>query len=108
MEYSDFPMPRSYPDFPHHTQMARYFSDHVAHFGLAERIRFETGVERAVRDPSDGVWSVTLDTGETHRYDALLVANGHHCDPTWRTRPTPGSFDGVEMHSHWAGSLRAR
>ena len=35
MEYSDFPMPKSYPDFPHHTQIAQYFSDYVAHFGLA-------------------------------------------------------------------------
>ena len=25
MEYSDYPMPKSYPDFPHHTQIAAYF-----------------------------------------------------------------------------------
>jgi dimethylaniline monooxygenase (N-oxide forming) len=25
MEYSDFPMPKSYPDYPHHTQIAAYF-----------------------------------------------------------------------------------
>ncbi|HEX4690748.1 MAG TPA: hypothetical protein VH276_08640, partial [Solirubrobacteraceae bacterium] len=29
MEYSDFPMPKSYPDFPHHTHIARYFDDYV-------------------------------------------------------------------------------
>jgi cation diffusion facilitator CzcD-associated flavoprotein CzcO len=109
MEYSDFPMPRSYPDFPHHTQMARYFADYVERFGLADRIAFETGVEHAARDPSDGTWTVTLDTGETRRYDALLVANGHHWDPQWPEPPCPGSFDGVEMHSHWfvdAGDFR--
>ncbi len=44
---------------------------------------------------------MTLDTGETRRYDALLVANGHHWDPRWPEPPYPGSFDGVEMHSHW-------
>ena len=27
MEYSDYPMPESYPDFPHHTQIAAYFDD---------------------------------------------------------------------------------
>ena len=101
MEYSDFPMPRSYPDFPHHTQIAAYFADYVRHFGLDSRISFETGVERAVRDPADGVWTVTLDTGETRRYDALLVANGHHWDPRWPEPPYPGTFGGVEMHSHW-------
>jgi dimethylaniline monooxygenase (N-oxide forming) len=34
MAYSDFPMPREYPDFPHHTQMAQYFADYVERFGL--------------------------------------------------------------------------
>jgi cation diffusion facilitator CzcD-associated flavoprotein CzcO len=101
MEYSDFPMPRSYPDFPHHTQIAAYFADYVRNFGLDSRISFETGVERAVRDPASGVWTVTLDTGETRHYDALLVANGHHWDPRWPEPPYPGSFGGVEMHSHW-------
>src|ERR1700722_2208990 len=62
MEYSDYPMPRSYPDFPHHTQIAKYFDDYVEHFGFRERIEFETGVERATRD-ADGPWTVTLDTG---------------------------------------------
>ena len=101
MEYSDFSMPRSYPDFPHHTQIAAYFADYVRHFGLDSQITFETGVDRAVRDPTDGVWTVTLDTGESRRYDALLVANGHHWDPRWPEPPYPGSFGGVEMHSHW-------
>jgi cation diffusion facilitator CzcD-associated flavoprotein CzcO len=100
MAYSDFPMPRAYPDYPHHTQIAQYFEDYARHFGLLERITFETGVERAVRDPTDGVWTVTLDTGETRRYDALLVANGHHWDPRWPEPRYPGSFDGIEMHSH--------
>src|SRR5450755_2633402 len=38
MEYSDYPMPASYPDFPHHTQIAAYFDDYVDHFGLRDRI----------------------------------------------------------------------
>jgi flavin-binding monooxygenase-like protein len=101
MAYSDFPMPSSFPDFPHHTQIAQYFFDYVSRFGLAERITFQTGVEHAARDPSDGTWTVTLDTGETRRYDALLVANGHHWDPRWPEPPYPGTFAGAQMHSHW-------
>jgi cation diffusion facilitator CzcD-associated flavoprotein CzcO len=99
MEYSDFPMPKSYPDFPHHTHIARYFDDYVDHFGFREQITFETGVERAERG-GDGVWTVTLDTGEQRGYDAVLVANGHHWDPRWPEPAFPGSFDGVQMHSH--------
>jgi dimethylaniline monooxygenase (N-oxide forming) len=99
MQYSDFPMPTSYPDFPHHTQLAQYFADYVVRFGLAERITFDTAVEHATRG-EDGVWSVELDSGETRRYDALLVANGHHWDPRWPEPPYPGRFDGLELHSH--------
>jgi dimethylaniline monooxygenase (N-oxide forming) len=99
MEYADFPMPADYPDFPHHAQIAAYFDSYVDHFGFRDRIAFETGVERAERR-ADGVWEVTLDTGETRRYDALLVANGHHWDPRWPEPRFPGEFDGVEMHAH--------
>jgi hypothetical protein len=102
MEYSDFPMPKSYPDFPKHTHIARYFNDYVDHFGLRERIEFETRVEHATRRP-DGAWEIRLSGPhgeETRRYDALLVANGHHWDPRWPEPAFPGSFDGVEMHSH--------
>src|SRR3954469_12836020 len=63
MECAEFPMPRDYPDFPHHTQIARYFDDYVDHFGFRDSIVFETGVDRAERD-SDGTWQVTLDNGE--------------------------------------------
>jgi len=99
MEYSDYPMPPSYPDFPHHSQIATYFDAYVDHFGFRDKIVFETGVKHARRD-EDGVWTVELDTGETRRYDAVLVANGHHWNPRWPEPAFPGRFDGVEMHSH--------
>jgi dimethylaniline monooxygenase (N-oxide forming) len=100
MEYSDYPMPKSYPDFPHHSQIAEYFDDYVDHFGFRDRITFETGVEHAERG-DDGTWMITLDTGESRRYDMLLVANGHHWDPRWPEPPFPGTFDGTEMHAHY-------
>src|ERR687889_1690496 len=59
MEYSDFPMPKSYPDFPHHTHIAQYFQSYVTHFDLARHIRFSTGVARADRRDGGG-WALTL------------------------------------------------
>jgi thioredoxin reductase len=99
MEYSDFAMPDSYPQFPHHTHIATYFDAYVDHFGLREKITFNTGVEHASKD---GDWRVVLETGEERRYDALLVANGHHWDARWPEPAFPGSdeFAGVQMHSH--------
>jgi hypothetical protein len=101
MEYSDLPMPKSYPDFPHHSQIAAYFDDYVDHFGFRDRIRFETGVERAAR-AADGTWELTDSRGATRVYDALLVANGHHWDARWPEPAFPGSadFGGVQMHAH--------
>jgi cation diffusion facilitator CzcD-associated flavoprotein CzcO len=99
MEYSDFPMPKDFPDFPHHTHIARYFSDYVDHFGVREHIRFETGVQRATRR-EDGTWEVALETGETVEYDAVMVANGHHWDARWPEPAFPGEFAGRQMHAH--------
>ncbi|HTJ42440.1 MAG TPA: NAD(P)-binding domain-containing protein [Kofleriaceae bacterium] len=98
MEYADYKMPRDYPDFPHHTQIARYFDLYVDHFGLRESIRFETGVTRIT--PDGAGWRVTTDRGETHRYDAVAVANGHHWDPRGPSPAPPGRFDGLQFHSH--------
>jgi cation diffusion facilitator CzcD-associated flavoprotein CzcO len=99
MEYSDYPMPKSYPDFPHHSHIAEYFDDYVDQFGLRERIRFETAVEQAERG-EDGVWTLRDSRGGADRFDALLVANGHHWDPRWPEPAFPGTFDGLEMHAH--------
>lgn len=102
MEYSDFPMPASYPDYPHHTQIAAYFEDYVDHFGFRDRIRFETSVLRADRDAATGSWTLELSTGETERYDALLVANGHHWDPRWPEPAFPGHDTTAieQLHAH--------
>jgi len=101
MEYSDFPMPKDWPDFCHHALIKQYFNDYVDHFGIRDRITFSTAVKRAARGP-DGVWEVALSTGETRHYDAVVVANGHHWDPRWPEPVFPGAdtFAGRQMHSH--------
>ena len=101
MEYSDFPMPEEYPDFPRHDQIAEYFNDYVDHFGFRDKIRFETGVEHVSRR-SDGVFEVRVSSGETIEYDAVIAANGHHWDPRWPEPAFPGSdtFEGEQIHSH--------
>ncbi len=106
MQFADFPMPRSYPDFPHHTQIAAYFNDYVDHFDLRRRITLETSVEHAELGSGDPQrWRVRLSTGEERTYDALLVANGHHWDPLWPDPRPPGSFDGRELHAHQYRSM---
>ncbi|MCP3962871.1 MAG: NAD(P)-binding domain-containing protein [bacterium] len=97
MAYSDFPMPEEYPDYPHHSQILRYFEDYVDHFDVRRHIRFSTTVSD-VHPTGDGEWDVTLDDSETRAYAAVVVSNGHHWNP--RLPDFPGSFDGRARHSH--------
>jgi cation diffusion facilitator CzcD-associated flavoprotein CzcO len=97
LSFKDFPIPRDYPDFPHHTQVKDYLEAYAAAFSLKERIHFENGVERATRLPGGG-WELRTQDGQTRRFDALVVANGHHWDP--RYPDFPGEFTGEAIHSH--------
>lgn len=100
MEFRCYPMPKNYPDFPHHSQVLDYFESFVDHFKLRPRITFNTSVVDAVRE-TNGLWSVSLSSGETRSYDILVVANGHHWDPQMPEPAFPGSFNGQQFHSHY-------
>lgn len=97
MQFEDFPIPANYPDYPHHAQVSDYFNAYIDHFGLRPKITFNVKVERCTRAP-DGNWDVTLSTGETRRYGALFVCNGHHWDK--HIPEFDGAFDGPQIHSH--------
>jgi cation diffusion facilitator CzcD-associated flavoprotein CzcO len=92
ISFKDFPMDERYPDFPHHTQIHGFLREYADRFGLRDRIRFNTAVERATRLP-DGGWDIDGDC-----FDALVVCNGHHWDPSYPD--FPGHFDGPTIHSH--------
>lgn len=97
LAFEDYPVPADWPDFPHHSQLLKYFRDYVDHFGLRPHITFNTAVTKAARQ-DDGRWAITLSTGETKTYDVLFVANGHHWNP--RTPDYPGQFSGTAFHAH--------
>ena len=99
MQFRDFPMPKSYPDYPKHELIARYFQDYADAFGLERQIRFETCVERA-EPRAEGGFRLSLSDGTTEEFDALVVANGHHWDPAWPEPAIAGEFSGLELHSH--------
>jgi len=102
-EFLDYPMPKSYPDYPSHRQILRYFEDYAAHFGVTPAIRFHAEVTKATRREAGG-WSIGLAGGEQLQCDHLLVANGHHWDPRWPEYP--GTFTGEWMHAHTFKSNR--
>jgi len=99
-EYPDFPMPREFPDYPHHTQILAYLRAYARQFDLIRHIRFETGVDRIVPanegDPATS-WSVSFSDGSSGDYDAIVIANGHHGER--RYPEYPGHFGGQVIHS---------
>ncbi|MCX2981824.1 NAD(P)/FAD-dependent oxidoreductase [Halieaceae bacterium IMCC14734] len=99
LAFEDYPVPESWPDFPHHSQIQQYFNDYVDHFQLRDTITFNTSVEAAVRLDS-GAWEITLSNGETRQYRWLIVANGHHWDARLPDYPGLESFAGYQTHSH--------
>ncbi len=95
-EYSDFPMPDDYPDFPSRQQMVDYLRSYAEHFNLRPNIQFNTKVVMCRPQP-DGHWEVELASGEKRVYKGVLVCNGHHWDRRWPNYP--GQFAGEYLHS---------
>jgi cation diffusion facilitator CzcD-associated flavoprotein CzcO len=100
-EFPDFPMPDTWTDYPHHSQVLSYLERYAEHFGLGEHIWYGTEVVSAV-PVSDGRWEVTTQStgggsSRVQRYSALVVANGHNWAPA---KPDiPGEFRGQVMHA---------
>lgn len=95
-QFSDFPMPAHYPDYPARTQICAYLEGYADHFALRKHIRLNTPVAHVAPSDTRG-YAVTLGSGERLRYDAVVVANGHHDDPYWPK--VPGRFDGALFHA---------
>ena len=100
--FEDFPMPADYPHFPRRDQVRAYMESYANHHGHYDIIRFNTAVRSITPISTDGSvgsagWTVTLQNGEQHDYDGVLVANGHLWDqkiPTF-----DGEFTGKQIHS---------
>ncbi|WP_375492140.1 flavin-containing monooxygenase [uncultured Jatrophihabitans sp.] len=100
---SDFPMPKSYPEWPTGEQVQRYLADYATHFGLDPLLHLQTEVT-SVEAIAGGWRIVTRSHGtdeqetEVHR---LVVANGVFCEPL-----VP-QFPGVEDFATAGGRLCA-
>jgi cation diffusion facilitator CzcD-associated flavoprotein CzcO len=94
-EFTDFPMPAEYPEYPSHAQAWEYLRTYARHFGLYDGIELGRAVEW-IEPAADG-WQVRLSDGEVRQYAGVVIANGHHWDP--RLPELPGHFSGLALHS---------
>src|SRR5262245_46585907 len=113
-QYPDFPMPDSWPDYPHHSQVMAYLERYADHFGLREDIWFGTEVTK-VEPTGDGRWDVTTSGGggadRTRRYAAVAIANGHNWSAKMPSYDGLADFRGEVIHASQykdASQLRGR
>ena len=93
LAFEDYPVPRDWPDFPHHAQLLQYFHDYVDHFGLRETITFNTAVTDCEPLTAAGGPSRCRPVRPAST-TTLVVANGHHWDAR-TARPTPARSTGI-------------
>jgi len=89
--FSDYPMPKSYPEWPSAAQIRDYLESYAQHFGVIEKIRFETEVINVSRkSETQSTWIVTIKTKyphgietkeESHEFDFVVVCNGTFSSP---------------------------
>ena len=97
-EYTDFPMPSSYPPYPNHKQALEYLRSYARNFDLYSRFEFGRTVVRVEPETGSSGWLVTLDDGRPpRRFAGVVIANGHHSTPLWPD--IPGKFHGELLHA---------
>ncbi|MGV2827396.1 flavin-containing monooxygenase [Myxosarcina sp. GI1(2024)] len=95
-EFTHFPMPKTYPDFPSARQMWEYLNAFAEKFNLKEQIELNRTVSY-VRPIENNLWKVTFTNGERRIYKGVIMCNGHH----WCKRfpEFAGNFKGEIIHS---------
>ncbi|RZO86844.1 MAG: NAD(P)/FAD-dependent oxidoreductase [Oceanococcus sp.] len=97
-EFEEFPMRDEVAQYPHHSELKRYFQDYARHFELYPHFEFATEVVRAERHGEQWDLTTRCDGQEqTRRFDGLMLCNGTLHEPN--QPPLPGAFSGQVMHS---------
>lgn len=79
--FSDWPMPKSYPEWPTGAQMHAYLESYVDYFSFRDAIRLDTEVIAARPAENGAGWTVETRVGgdaqpELATFDFLIVCNG--------------------------------
>ena len=93
--FMDFPMPESWPPYPHHAHIGQYMRDFARHFDLYPGIRFNTTLTRLSRAGEQ--WRAEFSDGSSEIFAGAVIANGHLSEPN--IPDLPGDFSGQLLHS---------
>lgn len=95
-QFSDFPMPKDYPDFPSAAQILAYLNNFAEHFQLTKNIELNREVS-LVQPVANNLWLVKFSDDEQRIYKGVILCNGHH----WhKSLPQfSGKFNGEIIHA---------
>lgn len=96
---SDYPYPKGTPEWPSGEQVQSYLTGYAKKNNLGPHIKFNEAVISATQDDSTNSWALKLESGATHTFDFLIVANGIFSDPYIPT------FDGQEAFIAAGGQI---
>ena len=104
--FSDFPFPDDVPDFPHHSQLLKYFRDYATQFKLMKHI-WTNCIVVSIKQQTGGMWKITFDKGKYNdrlgqqsiTVRNVAIATGHHSNPYIPKIPGEESYVGVLYHS---------
>ncbi|KAI4487267.1 hypothetical protein M0804_005416 [Polistes exclamans] len=92
-----------------HNEVLSYLRNYVEHFKLLKYIQFYVKVEniRPIKldDSNEEKWLVRVkhlktQHTEEHRYDAVMICNGHYFEPYMPVIKGMDTFPGIVTHSH--------
>jgi cation diffusion facilitator CzcD-associated flavoprotein CzcO len=95
-EFTHFPMPPHYPDFPSAKQMREYLNSFADHFNLRKQIELNCPVIW-VKPRENNLWEVNFENQPPRIYKGIIICNGHH----WCKRfpEFTGTFNGDIIHT---------
>ena len=107
--YSDFPMPKEWPNYLKQQKYLEYFQMYAKEFGLEERIRFDTTVfdvkpatdlsQRAGTDRWQVYYRDHKQNERVEEFDFVMVCTGVNWDPRTSSIPGLDGFAGDVIHS---------
>lgn len=103
--FSDFPIPKEFPNFMDHKHFKKYLSMYCENFNLRKNIRFQTSVDKIEKADSENRWKVSIHSVKSNKktcevFDYVLVCNGHLHEPNKPNLPGLDMFKGKVIHTH--------
>lgn len=96
-EMSDYPMPKSFSSFPHHSDIFKYLNDYSDNFNLKENIKLNSWVKEINKE--NNKWIVTDHKNNIYNSTNIIITSGVHSKKTVPKNLNLHKYKGKIIHS---------